>query len=396
MNPLHVVFVTNLFRPYPGLLDGRFADVIGLRVFDLFLFVLMLLTMRFRSKKGFLWFPTWLLIFVVALIAIYFNTTINHGSLVSSLLALEIFRPLLYVTTFFWVQQQITDYDRFLALVRTCVFVMVALLFVRLVLPSFADVFMYGEKFKTHSGFFRAFPLTPNPNWSGLILTILFIFGYCHKMDRRTLLLLFGMIIVSGSRTAFLCWALAAGALLMVEGRLKTLLLAVAALGISLSVTFSLLPSHLKELISGIDSIDALLAIESLAVRLSLLEAGWPLVDKSPWLGYGNVRGVFGITDNQFLHWLLFGGVIWFAAYLVLIGFIFFNGSFRDKETKRIGFATTMVVLVAGMSGSFVEQTQIMILAILLIQIRYIRADRSPNEKGIDNGSYGAGWVLSR
>lgn len=370
MNSFKFLFLLNLFRLYPGISAGQYANFIGLRIFDVIIIIVLFYKITFKSESEIKVFCRLLAITLIASCIISLNVIAEPYA--SIRIPFEVFRMILFLLVFQFARNQSIARADLVKVFQLITFTLVVFLTVRISIPEIADVIMFGEKMKTHSGFFRVFPLTTNPNWCGIILGILLVYSIAHRMPALLIAVLFILLLLTSSRTALIATIVSVIYIMIMQRRYFTLFLCSCSILVALNFMFMSLPSHLRELISSLDTLEAFLAIETLALRFSILEKGLPLMLQSPILGYGNVREIFGLTDNQYLHWLLFGGVFWLLVNIVVFTVVLIPRGVKDQSARLSCVAIIILLAISSLAGNFMENTQIVVLAILLVQLRVI------------------------
>lgn len=236
---------------------------------------------------------------------------------------------------------------------------------------EFSDFIWSSDKFKTHGNFFRVFPLTPNPNWSGA-LTSFFLIFYLFEVKHKSILIIllfFILIVLSGSRTALVGLIYVT----VISLRWKYIFIYFSILLLLLIFWNNLsavLPEHFNQLVAFSTLGFKISAIPSLEVRFDL----WTnilLLLKDNWVfGLGPMNDIIGVTDNQYLKWILYYGVcglilqITFFAYLLL-----YIPIYKMKSNKGMCFHMFMLLLILSCVGAFYEYTQLIITIMLLQSI---------------------------
>ena len=399
-NLLIALIYINAFRLYPGFLSETQRYLVGGRLFDLL--ILMTITLFLASQyqrvvkdKSFfqyLFIPIFLFL-PLALLATL--GTADEGYIINLRDSFEYFRIILvglvvYIFMMYGKDIEFKDWDSFFVI---SIIVYLAIVLVLVLGGSTAstivNLFLDSKsKFISDSSLFlmRQSGFFVNPNWAGLFLNwcfLYFLFAYTGDRKIRAILLTLSaaLIFMSGSRTALIVLFLIGSLAFFYKYPLRAISLSIiSVLSVLLILTpamssfiLELLPEHQKALAQSLLNYGSLYAVESFVERLGV----WSyLIDQyisiKPIIGWGPIKEMVGLADNQYIKWLVWYGFLGTATIISFYFFIliqlFYEDSFKKNPKDEITDARVFIIfsflalLLSCMTGQFFENTQLIFL----------------------------------
>ena len=403
---LSFVFLLNIFRLYPSFLPGSIGIFFGGRIIDILvvsiLFTLMLLKsskIKFEDFSMFLGMP----IFIISIFyGISLFSGISMGYSFSTFSMVEFFRytltgviGLAFLTFGNHIKDSFINKFWIYAIVLNLLF-NVCLLF----LPgfqSFADILISSKTklsvldpgLSSSSYILRSSGLFINPNWAGLFYNIALVYFLFSSKDilqmnnwGRSILILFTLICIfmTGSRTAIVLFLAVISIYFFLRFKIMSIIFITFFYFIIETIaldpsSWTFLPVHYRSLLSAIFIYGDLSTIASFDDRLEL----WKSIFENyillrPSLGFG-VTDSIGIADNQYL-WMLasygyIGTSIIFFYLISLLSIMFFIPNTKPSNTfyRRFTYISFTLFLIAGLTGQFLNVTQLFFLWFMIFGI---------------------------
>lgn len=372
------ILLFNLFRPFPGFLGPFGSIVFGTKVMDLVIIILLLYRSKGLIRVRYLilaLLSAALLCLIIWSGAIFheFQYTVLGGSFIWELLKIPfygILGMLILVNSKTYNHQM----DEAYIIRYTRYFLIFALIMVFLRLSpirEFSDLIWSSDKFKTHGSFLRVFPLTPNPNWSGA-LTSFFLLFYLFEVKHKSILIIFLffiLIVLSGSRTALV------GLIYITIISLRWKYIFVYFMMLLPLLIFwdnfsAVLPEHFDQLVAFGTLGFKIAAIPSLEARFDLWIDILFLLKENWVFGLGPMNDIVGVTDNQYLKWILYYGVFGLILQIIFFAYLLiYIPIYKMKSNKRMCIHMFILLLVFSLVGAFYEYTQLIITTMLLQSI---------------------------
>ena len=285
-------------------------------------------------------------------------STILRSNVQSSLGVAELWEVLRYSLYFVVAALTIikfSDYKIFGKLDIEKIFKVIIFLFLSFIilrispLRELSDQLFDSGKFKTYGGFFRIFPVTPNPNWAGLSMLLLLIFYNTQNgKSLKISLTLVTLILLTGSRTATFCLLI----FFLVSNfryAIYFFILMVPIFIVSIDFIFESLPRHQREVIHFFREGFKISEIVSLTVRFEIWSTFIAIIKDNFWFGVGIADKLYPVTDNQYLKWLLYYGFV--GTIFLIIMFVYLLYWFPVKKMGACSNLCKMQLLILVVSS---------------------------------------------
>ena len=360
----------SVFRPFPEIFGEELALLIGSRLVDL---SIILVIFTWQLQQNLIRFRELVFVFspVISFLIIKAIVLTFRGGLID----LEMSSKLLVLPTYVALLLPFNRCKKIRYpqndIIFKIVILFVLLIILRIFFLDYVDLIYSSGKYKISGSVIRAFPITPNPNWFGAISCVL-LFGFLfvrrfERIKRADILLLavlFTLISLSGSRSSIFVMLMIFIAAFFSNFRVRRLcsLFALCALIVAGGVyvvadIFQLdlfqLPKHQRSLLQLVSEGKLLSSIESFKIRLDLWSMAVEDFLSSPLMGcvYCSVL----LSDGQFFGWLGNVGIIGTLLLLFYFG-LFVHLCLRD-QTLWVKFLLFGILSMLSITSNLLENT---------------------------------------
>lgn len=397
MNKLTPLLWISTLRPYPGFFTSSAALAIGGRGIDALILIAAILALMLRGYAAHppsIFRSLWAISLALWVYALGLLAYANFGGLTISIR--DLFEPhrlllmtLLLLFSFNQSPASIASSWKRLWVGSVIVYFLIVLsqIFDFDVVNSLVENIWEPSKSKyvpelnisRQSGFFI------NPNWAGVFLSFaLAYFAIIKDMNGwwRFVMVLITMflIIMSGSRTGFVCSIFVIGAYLAIIGWGRTLLICLLSAFLLYVASqyfdvLALFPAHHRELLNIVVDRGNISEVGTFGDRLEIWSSALTSYFLPTYgLGAGPLKlSVASVFDNQYVKWL-----VWYGIPGLIIHFAFFgilglklyriwrdNGNLASRKALAL-LVMLLTLFLASITGAFFDVTQLSFLFILL------------------------------